>query len=71
MSCVSQDVGWYRVDNSELRSSAEAVGYRKSKDDSDKDDDLPGVLYNSLVQGELHNGWLRVSVQGLQATSRQ
>merc|ERR1712167_227914 len=49
----------FRVDNSELQSSAKALGYRKSRDISDKDP-RRGASWNSIVEGNLQDGWLNV-----------
>eukprot|EP00929_Paragymnodinium_shiwhaense_P021763 TRINITY_DN14106_c0_g1_i2.p1 TRINITY_DN14106_c0_g1~~TRINITY_DN14106_c0_g1_i2.p1 ORF type:complete len:930 (+),score=205.32 TRINITY_DN14106_c0_g1_i2:42-2792(+) len=52
----------FLVDNSQLKSTSEAISYRRSKRMEDKSD-VPGAPFGGIIFGVLGgDGWLRVSV---------
>lgn len=55
----------YLLDNSQLKSSADGVAYRKSQDMNDRDMHNM-VAYGDSIRGVLINGWLRVEVKDLE-----
>merc|ERR1719174_2643180 len=56
----TDDVGFYRIDNSELQSGATGLHYRMSTRFDDRAE--PMADYGSIVQGVLCDGWLEVQL---------
>jgi len=57
----TEDVGLYRIDNSELQSGTTGLHYRMSTKLDDRAE--PMAAYGSVVQGMLRDGWLEVQVK--------
>jgi len=63
----TKDAGRYRVDNSELKSTRDALSYRRSTRIDDLAEDVPALRWGSVVEGVLQDGWLRVEVQAAES----